>query len=190
MAINNSRTIKNYAAALYEVSGKQTPKVLSELLEIEKVFEVNKKLAGTLDDASVSRKEQEKFIATLIKGTSKITQNFIYTLADNRHFDLLEPIVVEFNETVNRSNHQSIVTVTTAEPLTKTDLNKIGKVAQTRFNLEHIEVQNVIDPSIIGGVVINAGGKTIDGSVKYKLAQIGRHLKSEIVEEKGANNGN
>ncbi|MDR2660545.1 MAG: F0F1 ATP synthase subunit delta [Lactobacillaceae bacterium] len=179
MAINDNRIVNNYARAIFDVSGKDTPTVLAELIEIEKVFESNKKLASTLDDVSVTSREQKEFIKTISNGTNKITKNFLLTIADNRHFYLVEKITNKLNELVNKSNHQSIVTAITAVSLTKTQITKIKTIAKNKFNLEHVELKNEIDPTIIGGVVLRSGSKTIDGSIKNKISKIEYQIKTD-----------
>lgn len=183
MAFNENRIVSNYAQALSEVSESQTAKVLSELQTIELVFEQNKKLAQTLDDVSVSSVQQEAFIATLGKGASDVTRNLLETLADNRHFSLLEEITEQLEKIVNASENQSLVIATTAVALTKTQANKLSKIAQKKFHYEHVEIKNVIDPNIIGGVILTAGSKTIDGSIKNKLAQLNNHIKEAVGKE-------
>ncbi|EHN59837.1 ATP synthase F1 subunit delta [Oenococcus kitaharae] len=183
MAFNENRIVSNYAQALYEVSKDQTAKVLSELQTIELVFEQNKKLAPTLDDVSVPNAQQEVFIKTLSKGTSHVTQNLLETLADNRHFSLLEEIVNQLEKLVNVSENQSLVLATTAVALTKSQVDKLSRIAQTKFNYEHVEIKNIIDPAIIGGVILTAGSKTIDGSIKNKLTQLNNQIKAAAGKE-------
>lgn len=186
MSENENRIIKNYANALVQVSGDKMPKILSELLEIEKVFENNKKLTTTLDDPSVPSKDQNAFIETISKGTNVITKNFLRTLADNRHFNLLERIVILFNDLVEKSQNHNIVLITSAVELSKKEIEKLKKISEARFEIKHVEIQNKIDPMIIGGVILTAGGKTIDGSLRNELSTIKRHLqnKEEFEEER------
>ncbi|OLQ40714.1 ATP synthase F1 subunit delta [Oenococcus oeni] len=183
MAFNENRVINNYAEALMEVSGKQTAKVLSELQVIELVFERNKELAQTLDDVSVSSQQQETFIGILGKGCSATTKNFLETLADNRHFSLLEEIVENLDQRVSASNNHSLVIAKTAIPITAEQSKRLSKIAQKKFGYQHVEVKNVVDPNVIAGVILTAGSKTIDGSIKNKLVQLNNHIKQAVGKE-------
>ncbi|ABJ56599.1 ATP synthase F1 subunit delta [Oenococcus oeni] len=183
MAFNENRVINNYAEALMEVSGKQTAKVLSELQVIELVFERNKELAQTLDDVSVSSQQQEAFIGILGKGCSTTTKNFLETLADNRHFSLLEEIVENLDQRVSASNNHSLVIAKTAIPITAEQSKRLSKIAQKKFGYQHVEVKNVVDPNVIAGVILTAGSKTIDGSIKNKLVQLNNHIKQAVGKE-------
>ncbi|MDN6899400.1 ATP synthase F1 subunit delta [Oenococcus sicerae] len=183
MSFNENRIINNYAQALMAVSGKQAAKVLSELQTIEIVFESNKVLTETLDDVSVSSDQQESFIRTLDKGTSEVTQNLLETLADNRHFSLLERIVERLEKLVNVSINHSLVTAKTAVAITNEQSDRLSKIAQKQFGYDHVEIKNVIDPDVIGGVILTAGSKTIDGSVRNKLLQLNKHIKHAVGKE-------
>ena len=61
--------------------------------------------------------------------------------------------------------------VTAASELPAAELESIRAALKRRFGRE-VEIETAIDPSLIGGAVIDAGDVVIDGSLKGKLERL------------------
>jgi len=61
-----------------------------------------------------------------------------------------------------------VVTATEADP---EQLNKIKDALRRRFGRE-VAMETSIDPSLIGGVLVQAGDVVIDGSIRNKLERL------------------
>ena len=72
--------------------------------------------------------------------------------------------------------HILICKVTSAVPLTAEEREKASAIAQARFPGNTIRIQESVDPSIIGGGIIQVGDLQWDSSVKNKLHVIKRTL--------------
>ena len=57
------------------------------------------------------------------------------------------------------------------------ELQKLEKVLSEKFDMKLV-LKNEVDPSIIGGIVINLDGKVIDDSVKSGLENLKVALKT------------
>ena len=60
------------------------------------------------------------------------------------------------------------VEVITIEELGEQEKENLAKALAKEFKKE-IRLSSIIDPSIIGGVVVNVGDKVYDGSIRTKL---------------------
>lgn len=69
-----------------------------------------------------------------------------------------------------------VVTVTTAIELTDAQRKQITAAVETRLGA--VTINEVIDPSIIGGIKIIAGSKELDASVKGRLEK----LKLQLIQ--------
>ena len=98
-------------------------------------------------------------------------RNFVRTLADNKRLTLL-PQIAELFEVFKAEQEQSIdVEVLSAFPLSGEQLEKLAGKLRGRLNSE-VRMANVVDPGLIGGVVIRAGDLVIDSSVKTRLEKL------------------
>ena len=75
---------------------------------------------------------------------------------------------------VNRSasdSGQALAEVRSAVALTDEQLARLTEALKARTGRD-ITVKNVVDPSVVGGVVTQIGDSVIDGSVRTRLNQL------------------
>ena len=106
-----------------------------------------------------------------IDGADDHVSRFLTLLADNRRLSLLPEIAGMFEEL--RADAERVVKarVTSASVLPSSELDGIKVALKKRFGRE-IEIETAVDPSLIGGAVIDAGDIVIDGSLRGKLARL------------------
>ena len=68
------------------------------------------------------------------------------------------------------------VKVTTTVPLNKQQKEQLVTKLKTQFGYAQIELTEAIDPTILGGVVVETKNQVIDGSLKTRLNQIKKSL--------------
>ena len=96
---------------------------------------------------------------------------FVEMLTDNRRLELLPEVAGLFEQL--RADAERVVKarVRSATTLGDADLAAIREGLRRRFGRE-VELQTELDPSLIGGAVIDAGDVVIDGSIKGKLERL------------------
>jgi F-type H+-transporting ATPase subunit delta len=101
---------------------------------------------------------------------------FLSVLADNRRLALLPDIAGLYD--AQRAEDERVVkaTVTSANALEDGELAKLRDALRKRFGGRDVEITTAVDPSLIGGAVIDAGDVVIDGSLRTKLARLGAAL--------------
>ena len=104
-----------------------------------------------------------------------ITMNFLYLLADNSRFDIFEEIECELKELEKEKNNlvtvKAISAIEIKDYLKEKLINKLQTILSKR-----VEVEYSVNPSIIGGLILEVNGKTIDSSVETKLKNIKKQL--------------
>ena len=96
---------------------------------------------------------------------------FVEMLADNRRLELLPEIAGLFEQLRAEAERIVKARVRSATTLGDADLAAIRDGLRRRFGRD-VEVETELDPSLIGGAVIEAGDVVIDGSVKGKLERL------------------
>ncbi|MDQ6610763.1 MAG: F0F1 ATP synthase subunit delta, partial [Bacteroidota bacterium] len=71
-----------------------------------------------------------------------------------------------------------IIKLTTAIPASDEVKNAIVAQVKKTGDIENVELEEMVDPSIIGGFVLQAGDKLIDASVSYDLKNISRQFEN------------
>lgn len=96
---------------------------------------------------------------------------FLGLLVENRRVELLSHILSLFEQYRRDAEHVLKVTLRTATALSADQEHAVKAALKKRFRRE-IQMQQEIDPDVIGGAVIDAGDKVIDGSVQGRLARL------------------
>ncbi len=101
--------------------------------------------------------------------------NFIRILLENHRLILLPEIAVIFE--MMRAEAEKIVdvVVTSAFDLSESQKQKITTALKVRIQRE-IRLDCKVDPELLGGVVIRAGDRVIDGSARTRLSELANVL--------------
>jgi F-type H+-transporting ATPase subunit delta len=96
---------------------------------------------------------------------------FLALLVENRRAQLLPDIAALFEEFKRDAERVLKVTLRSATPVSDMQIDAIKIALKKRFGRD-IDLDQRIDPSVIGGAVIDAGDLVIDGSVRGRLARL------------------
>ncbi|KAI8915815.1 OSCP/delta subunit of ATPase [Gorgonomyces haynaldii] len=176
-----------YATALFTAAAKKDslPKVEGDLKQIAGLLERDPAVATFLENPLIAREKKKEGVA-IILGQGKysdLTTNFFNVLAENGRLGLTTKILSSFAELTRAARGEVAVTVTSAVALDSKTLNKVRDVLAKGNLLEagaKLSVTNTVDPQIIGGLVIEVGGKTIDLSVSSKITKLNNLLNQPV----------
>jgi F-type H+-transporting ATPase subunit delta len=121
----------------------------------------------------IVRGDKKKAILDAIFGgeVSKVAATFINIILIKKRESLLADIASAFIDTYK--NHKNIKTaqVTTAVVLTKEQKEKVVELLKSSENAS-IELNEVVDKEIIGGMILKVGDRQIDESIRRKLTNL------------------
>ncbi|MDO4848581.1 MAG: F0F1 ATP synthase subunit delta [Coriobacteriia bacterium] len=112
----------------------------------------------------------------------KFSPEVLETLAAMQKEDdlgLIEQVSKQYKEYLDSEDKTVSVTVTTAVPLDDDLREKIKAKASADLNAPVFLVERV-DPSIIGGIMLEVRGKRYDASVRAQLSNIRKTLSSSF----------
>lgn len=96
---------------------------------------------------------------------------FLNLLVENRRAPLLADIAALFEDYQREAERVLKVTLRAAAPVPAEQADAIKLALKKRFGRD-IDLEQRIDPGVIGGAVIDAGDTVIDGSVRGRLARL------------------
>jgi len=101
--------------------------------------------------------------------------NFLKLLIENNKLSLV-PSILELFETYKAEDEGFIdIDVTTAYAFSKESKQKLNEVLEKNFG-KKVNMNVVVDSSLIGGVLVRAGDQVIDGSIRGQLQQLAQRL--------------
>ncbi len=93
--------------------------------------------------------------------------DFLCLLVKRRRINYFEGIAQEVERFYRRKNNIRGIVVKSSLPLTREQRVKLRQVLTTKFG--HVEIREIVDKKIIGGLIIQFGDEVIDESLRYRL---------------------
>lgn len=169
---------KKYSKALiqaYEDSDKIDDLVTETKSLLEIVAQTD--LIDFLQNYSFSDEDKKKIIAELAGNFSPMMKNFLGLLEKNKRVSILDKILEQTIMDIEDIQGLAQVEVISAVQLDEEQLAKAKRISANKFNLKEVEIQNIINKDIIGGMIIKSRGKIIDMSIKSQLAKIAQEIR-------------
>lgn len=107
-----------------------------------------------------------------------IIKKFIKVIINNNHISKIPSIVEHLENHWNKQNNIVTTEITSARKLDASIIKYIKTHIAKISNTNQIEINEVINQNIIGGVIIKFGDKIIDGSLSTEL----KNLKSLLTD--------
>jgi F-type H+-transporting ATPase subunit delta len=174
---------KRYARALFEVAqeANSIDTVEEELVAIVEAMNSHEEFQQILSHPQTSVENKKQMMDALLGAdVSSQTKNFIHLLIERHRESQLNEIVDAYVELANEVRGYADATVTTAKPLTDAELNKLADQFGSMLK-KTLRIESIVDPSILGGVIVRIGDRLYDGSIAGKLARFQQNLKQTQV---------
>lgn len=168
-----------YAKAAFEFASaaKQTD-AWSNMLALSAAFVESPEVIAQLRNPALTRdRKAEVLVQLCAESIDESFRNFVVALGENDRLELL-PTVLEQFETLKAEAERSLeVVVETAHELSAEQLQTLAAALSKRLD-RTVQPTPIVNPALIGGLIIRAGDLVIDGSVRGKLNQLAEALKS------------
>lgn len=172
-----------YAQAFLNATGA-TPAALDEFTSfIDEVLLKFPDFARLLTGEMTGREEKLRLIERIVAGrATPLFANFLRVLGRHDRLQLLPLILGEAWLEFERRSGRQRVTVRSAAPLTGAQMQRVQSRLAATLPFEPILLP-VVDPGLIGGLVIQIGDTVHDGSVRTRLKNLGNRLREKYVHE-------
>jgi F-type H+-transporting ATPase subunit delta len=150
---------------------------------IAEVLDKNPQFQQLLLSGIVNRDEKVGIIERVVapRGTPLFT-NFLKVLAKHDRLDLLPAILRESRAMHEKASGLGRVRVTSAQPLSGDELGGIRERLKGSLPFDPI-LENKVDPSLLGGLVIQVGDTVHDSSLRTRLKQLRLRLRQRSLHE-------
>ena len=180
MIINEAASV--YAKAMFDVSEEmgKTDEVLKQFSSAIKTVRGNHELFTVITSPVVKADDKKDIIQKVFEGTmEQYLINFIKILIDKNKIFLINDIFNRFSNMVDEKHTIERGIVVSAIKLGDEEISKLEESLSKKFS-RIIELENKVDPSIIGGILVRVGNKEIDGTVKGKMKGLNKELSKMI----------
>jgi len=166
---------KRYARAF--VNDKTSPEEIDllarEIKAIVATLESDQEIREFFTSPVIPRTNKMTAVARITEklGFSAYTRSMLEILIRKDRFNIIDAVAEQLQELADVKKERIRITLTTASEPSVDEIREIAKRIGGFFKRETV-VERSIDPSIIGGFVVEGDGKLIDMSVKGQLRRL------------------
>jgi F-type H+-transporting ATPase subunit delta len=166
-----------YARALFE-SGKEHGRLADVHRDLgDFVAAVNEvpELAALLENPEIDRAAKTSVLEELLAGGDELVRNFLLLLVEKGRIAELHEIAREVDSLVAAEEQRLEVHLTTAVELSDDEARELVEQIEQAAGRK-VEATRDVDPSLIGGLVLQVGSRRVDASVRGRFDRLRREL--------------
>ena len=170
-----------YADALFEtgIEDGTLDSLYDEAHAVQQILKDNPDFSRLMNHPKILKEEKEQIMESVFKGRlSDEFTGFLKIIVANERYSEIDSILDYFVLRVKEHKKIGIAYVTTPLELTDAQKEAVKKKLLDTTDYVTMEVNYMIDESLIGGMVIRIGDRVVDSSIKLKL----EGLKKELID--------
>jgi F-type H+-transporting ATPase subunit delta len=166
-----------YARALFEAAqeGGQIDTVSADLAALTSAMSEVPELRAFLRNPQIEPDRKAAVLEQLSAGADELVRNFVRLVAEKGRAGELEEIDVELDALVAQAQNRLAVELTTSYELSDEEARSIVQTIE-KASGRSVEATRSVDPSLIGGIVLQIGSHRADGSVRGRLERLRHEL--------------
>jgi F-type H+-transporting ATPase subunit O len=143
---------------------------------------VSLQLTFALDNPTLAPSERSAAIAAVVPaGSSPILTNLLTVLSENGRLSAAPKVFADFASLMSAYRGEVEVVVTSAEPLDSKSMTRLEKSLRgtALADGKTLKFTNKVNPSVLGGLLVDFGDKTIDLTAAAKVTRFNAALARE-----------
>ena len=173
---------RRYAKALYKfaVENGDSQDVYELLKSLSFRYTALDELKRAMLNPNVPNEEKGAYILQLVGGKpgSSLDKFLVMCMRNNRS-EYLQKISLAYVDLSREAHEIAHVVITTAVPMPEAELDAIIAIVKKRLGAKTLEIEQKIDPELIGGFTVDINGLVLDASVKRELNELRLQLQKK-----------
>jgi F-type H+-transporting ATPase subunit delta len=171
-ADTSSGVAGRYATALFELAleAKALDQVAADLNRFGEALDAFEDLVRLVKSPVFSAEEQGRALAAILQELKieGLTRNFLLLVAKNRRLFATPDMIHAFRAMLARHRGEMGASVIAATKLTETQVTAL-KQALTAALGKNVMLEERVDPTLLGGLVVKVGSRMVDSSLRTRL---------------------
>lgn len=175
----STRAAIRYAKAILDLANAKgvAEAVNNDMKSIAQAIGSNEELSAFIQNPTTKVEVKESALLEVFANVNGVTKGLFHLLFENKRFEILEAIALEYNRLFDESNGVEVAKVTTAIPMdADLEAKVLAKIAT--LSDKKVTIENIVDASIIGGFILRIGDKQYNASVANRLRVLKRELSN------------
>jgi F-type H+-transporting ATPase subunit delta len=166
-----------YARALFEAASEadRVDAVAADLAVLAQAMDEVPELRAFLRNPQIDPEGKAEVLGQIAADADGLVRNFVRLAAERGRAGELQEISAELDALVARAQNRLSVELTTAYELSD---DEAASIVQTIENASGraVDATRAVDPSLIGGLVLQIGSHRADGSVRGRIERLRHEL--------------
>ena len=170
----SAQQIASYVSAMFEIASAtgSIDDVEDDIFRLARAMETNEQLRSSLSDTSLPTERRQKIVEQLLGGKAhNVTVQLVSMLVGTGHIALLPQIADALVKRASSVKQLEVAEVRSAVALTDAQKTRLAEVLGKSVG-KPVNLKVVVDPNVIGGIVVTVGDEVIDDSVRTRLDQV------------------
>ena len=171
---------RSYAKALHDLARErqQAEPVGAELAQAAELFRTDAPLAHFFARPGISGATKRGAAGEIAQrlGVSTLVRDFLGLVAAQGRADVLSEISDAYRARVDADLNRARARVRVRVPLTDAERSALATRLGAALGGKHVAVEDVVDPTLLGGFVAEIGSLIVDGSLDGQLARLRERL--------------
>ena len=175
----STRAAIRYAKAILDLANSKgvAEAVNNDMKSIASAIGTNAELSTFIQNPTTKVEVKESALLEVFADVNGVTKGLFHLLFENKRFEILEGIALEYKRLFDENNGVEVAKVTTAIPMDAAlEAKVLAKVAT--LSDKKITIENIVDPAIIGGFILRIGDQQYNASVANRLQVLKRELSN------------
>ena len=166
-----------YARSLFQAAREhgKLDELREQLGQFADALNENRELAVFFFSPYFSSVEKQQALPGLLDGADQILLNFLDLLIENHRMPVIFRIRGQYERLWAEEKRILPVQITSAISLDEATTESLGRMIGERAGRK-VTLAAVVDPEILGGIIVRVGNSILDASIRNRLEQLRRHV--------------
>ena len=177
----NPRLAARYAKSLLDLSVEkgQLEKVYADMLWLQGVCKSNRDFVNLLRSPIIKSDTKGKIVSAVTDGKiSELTIAFNRLLVTKTRESYLPEIITAFIAAYKEKKGIKTIRLTTAVTASDELKNAIVEQVKRSAGFTQVELEEKVEPALIGGFVLQIGDQLVDASIAYDLRSVAKQFEN------------
>lgn len=176
--MGNTIIAKRYGRALFDLAQEKdlVAEFEQQLRTIKHVFKTEQQLLAILSSLNISLEKKQTILKNIFSDADPLLQNALMLIVERQRDQYVVGIATHFIELANEARGVAEAKAYTVRPLTEEEEKAISAAFAKKVGKKSLQIENIIDEDLLGGLKLQIGNKIFDGSIKGKIERLERQL--------------
>ncbi|WP_462410236.1 F0F1 ATP synthase subunit delta [Neobacillus sp. Marseille-QA0830] len=176
--MSNSLAAKRYALALLQIAKEQQllETMKEDLRVVKEVIQYTPEVSAALQSSKLTLVQKKQLISNSFASVNVYVLNTLLLLIERHREGIITELADEFLELANEEMGIADAVVYSTRTLSDAEREALSAVFAAKIGKKALNIENIVDTNLLGGVRLRIGNRIYDGSLRGKLDRLERKL--------------